>query len=136
MPVAVSYPGVYLEEIASGVHTIVGVSTSVAAFVGAARRGPIAQAYHIFSFSDYERQFGGLDQASELSYAVRQFFLNGGGEAWVARVGANAKSALRTLANATPLAVLDLTATLEGVAGNAIQVNVDYNTRVPASSFN
>lgn len=132
MPVAVSYPGVYLEEIASGVHTIVGVSTSVAAFVGAARRGPIAHAEHIFSFSDYERQFGGLDQASELSYAVRQFFLNGGGEAWVVRVGADAKPALRTLANAT----LDLTAALEGVAGNAIQVNVDYNTRVPASSFN
>ncbi len=136
MPVAVSYPGVYLEEIASGVHTIVGVSTSVGAFVGAAKRGPIGNAEHIFSFSDYERQFGGLDQASELSYAVRQFFLNGGNEAWVVRVGANATRAGKALANTTPVNVLDLTAALDGVAGNAIQVAVDYNTSVPASTFN
>jgi phage tail sheath protein FI len=50
MAVTVSYPGVYIEEIPSGVHTIVGVSTSVAAFVGAAKTGPIGEAQHIFIF--------------------------------------------------------------------------------------
>ena len=35
-----TYPGVYIEERPSGVHTIVGVSTSVTAFVGAAATGP------------------------------------------------------------------------------------------------
>jgi len=29
MPVAVSYPGVYIEEIPSGVRTITGVATSM-----------------------------------------------------------------------------------------------------------
>jgi hypothetical protein len=40
MPATLSYPGVYIEEIPSGVHTITGVATSIAAFVGAALRGP------------------------------------------------------------------------------------------------
>ena len=82
MPSTLTYPGVYVEEIASGVRTITGVSTSVTAFVGSARRGPINQATRMLSFSDFERRFGGLSANSELSYAVRQFFTNGGSEAW------------------------------------------------------
>ena len=39
MPVALTYPGVYVEEIPSGVHTITGVSTSVTAFIGYTQRG-------------------------------------------------------------------------------------------------
>ena len=39
MPVNVSYPGVYIEEIPSGVHTITGVATSIAAFIDAFARG-------------------------------------------------------------------------------------------------
>jgi hypothetical protein len=35
MPVQVTYPGVYIEEIPSGVHAIIGVATSIAAFVDA-----------------------------------------------------------------------------------------------------
>ena len=35
MPVTVNYPGVYIEELPSSVRTIVGVPTSVTAFVGA-----------------------------------------------------------------------------------------------------
>ncbi len=31
--VQVSYPGVYIEEIPSGAHTIAGVATSIAAFI-------------------------------------------------------------------------------------------------------
>jgi phage tail sheath protein FI len=40
MPGQVSYPGVYIEEVSSGVHTIVGVATSIAAFLGRAASGP------------------------------------------------------------------------------------------------
>ena len=40
MPVSVSYPGVYIEEIPSGVRTIANVATSITAFVGKAVRGP------------------------------------------------------------------------------------------------
>ena len=41
MPVPQSYPGVYVREIPSGVRTITGVSTSVTAFAGVAKRGPV-----------------------------------------------------------------------------------------------
>ena len=86
MPVSPTYPGVYIEEIPSGVRTITGVSTSVAAFVDYFKRGPMNTAVQIFSFADFEREFGGLDDKSEASYAIQQFFLNGGTQAWVVRV--------------------------------------------------
>lgn len=86
MPVNPTYPGVYVQEIPSGVHTIVGVSTSVTAFVGHALSGPVNQAIDVLSFADYERNFGGLASYSQMSYAVQQFFLNGGSEAWIVRV--------------------------------------------------
>ena len=40
MPVTPTYPGVYVEEIPSGVRTIVGVATSITAFIGRTSRGP------------------------------------------------------------------------------------------------
>ena len=86
MPVTPTYPGVYVVEIPSGVRTITGVATSVAAFVDYFRRGAVNRAVHIFSIADFEREFGGLDTLSEASYAIQQFFLNGGREAWVVRV--------------------------------------------------
>src|SRR3954452_16904979 len=87
MPIAPTFPGVYIEEIPSGVRTITGVATSIAAFIDNFRRGPLNEAVQIFSFADFEREFGGLDTLSEASYAVQQFFLNGGTEAFVVRVG-------------------------------------------------
>ena len=60
MPVAVSYPGVYIEEIPSGVRTITGVATSIAAFVGWAPNGPTDRAELVLSWSDFARKFGGL----------------------------------------------------------------------------
>ena len=100
MPVTPTYPGVYIEEIPSGVRTIVGVATSIAAFVDFFPHGPLVEAVQIFSFADFEREFGGLDIRSEASYAIQQLFLNGGSEAWVVRVGvslATAEDVLRTL---------------------------------------
>ena len=86
MPVTPTYPGVYVEEIPSGAHTITGVATSIAAFVDFFPKGPLNEATQIFGLSDFERQFGGLDIRSEASYAVQQFFLNGGSDAFVVRV--------------------------------------------------
>jgi uncharacterized protein len=86
MPVSPTYPGVYVEEIPSGVRTITGVATSITAFLGRAKRGPVNQAYTINSFGDYERTFGGLDLNSTMSYAVRDFYLNGGSQAIIVRL--------------------------------------------------
>ncbi len=71
MPVRPTYPGVYIEEIPSGVRTITGVATSITAFVGRAQRGPTNEAITINSFSDFDRIFGGLWLGSALGYAVR-----------------------------------------------------------------
>ena len=90
MPVTPTYPGVYIEEVPSGVHTITGVATSIGAFIDSFTRGPIDTAVQVLSMADFERQFGGLNTLSEGSYAVAQFFLNGGAQAWVVRVGTNA----------------------------------------------
>ncbi|MFI7294501.1 phage tail sheath family protein [Streptomyces sp. NPDC050121] len=86
MPVNVTYPGVYVDEVKSSVRTITGVPTSVAAFVGYAPRGPADRPVHITGWADYEAVFGGLQPKCPMSYAVYQFYLNGGSEAEIVRV--------------------------------------------------
>ena len=86
MPVAVSYPGVYIEEIPSGVRTITGVATSITAFIGRALRGPTDEPITINSNADFERNFGGLWTDSTLGFAVRDFYLNGGSQAIIVRL--------------------------------------------------
>src|SRR6516162_5150164 len=86
MPATLTYPGVYIEELPSGVHTITGVATSIAAFAGWAPQGPVDEAVLVQSWSDFASQFGGLDSRSYLGYAVSQFFANGGQQAYIVRV--------------------------------------------------
>lgn len=86
MPALLTYPGVYIEEIPSGVRTITGVATSITAFLGRALRGPTDEPKTINSFGDFERIFGGLWKESSLGYAVRDFFLNGGNQAIIVRL--------------------------------------------------
>lgn len=86
MPATLSYPGVYIEEIPSGVRTITGVATSITAFIGRAKRGPVNKATTINSLGDFERIFGGLWLDSSLGYAVRDFYLNGGSQAIIVRL--------------------------------------------------
>jgi len=83
---AFTYPGVYIEELSSGVHTIAGVATSIAAFVGWAPQGPVTVATLVQSWSEYQTLFGGLDSRSLLGYAVNQFFANGGQQAYIVRL--------------------------------------------------
>lgn len=95
MTISYTYPGVYIQELPSPVHAITGVATSIAAFVGYTSFGIDNRAQAIFSFADFQRLFGGLDSRSELSYAVQQFYVNGGSQAYVVRVpkdGAQAAS--------------------------------------------
>jgi len=106
MPVAVSYPGVYVEEIPSGVRTITGVATSITAFIGWAPKGPIDHAQLVLSWADFVRQFGGLSANIPLGYAVSQFFLNGGQQAYIIRV---VTSGDKTAANNAAPATLSLT---------------------------
>ena len=85
VPASPTYPGVYIQELQSPVHSITGVATSVAAFVGYTARGIDNRAQAVYSFSDFERLYGGLASNSELGYSVQQFFQNGGSQAYVVR---------------------------------------------------
>ena len=136
MPVQTTYPGVYIEEAPSGVHTIVGVSTSVTAFVGAAGRGPVDMPVRIFSFADYQRTFGPtLDEARPMGHAVAHFFANGGSQAIVVRAaGAGAAAAEVTLQDGPPSPIDVLTLTANGLGtwanragGIGMEVAVTHN---------
>lgn len=127
MPVAPTYPGVYIEEIPSGVRTIVGVATSITAFIGRALRGEVNEPVRIQSFADFERRFGGLWVESTMSYAVQQYFLNGGTDAIIVRVHRNAAKA--TLSLPAGAATLTLEASSEGEWGNNLRAVVDHQTK-------
>lgn len=132
MPVQTSYPGVYVQEVPSGVRTITGVSTSVTAFVGPTKRGPINRAVKIFSYTEFERQFGGISSTSELSYSVKQFFLNGGSVAIIVRLAGNPNAASWDLpGNNIRVEALD-----PGTEGNKIELRINYLTSNPDSTFN
>ncbi len=122
MPVTPTYPGVYIEEIPSGVRTITGVATSITAFIGRARFGPENEAITINSFADFERQFGGLWSLSRLGYAVRDFYLNGGSRAIVVRLQRNATAATLSLPGG-----LDLEAASPGTWGDGLRARVDHD---------
>jgi hypothetical protein len=77
---------VYIEEIPSGVRTITGVPTSITAFLGRTIRGPVDDPVVVNNFGEFESVFGGLGLAYPVSYAVRDFFQNNGGQAIVVRL--------------------------------------------------
>lgn len=80
------HPGVYIEEIPSGVQPIEGVSTSNAAFIGKAEMGPVAKAQLITSVAEFQTRYGDFLIDSYLAHAVFQFFNNGGKKSYVVRV--------------------------------------------------
>jgi Bacteriophage tail sheath protein len=127
MPVTPTYPGVYIEELPSGVHTITAVSTSVTAFAGFTPRGPIETPVTLTSFADFERGFSGLSADSVLSYAVQHFFLNGGSLAIVVRLASGAKYATGTIKAAGSTA-LTVTANNPDTWSDTLRVAIDHNT--------
>jgi phage tail sheath protein FI len=135
MPVVTTYPGVYVQEIPSSLHTIVGVATANTAFVDFFAQGPMGVATQIFSWGDFQTQFGGLDQRSEASYGLWQYYLNGGQVAWVVRVAGGSPAPAQVTLDSTspPQATLTITAANPGLWGENLQYGVDYNTK-PAGS--
>jgi phage tail sheath protein FI len=138
MPVtpALSYPGVYIQEVPSGVRTIIGVPTSMTAFIGRARRGPLNQPTFIENFGGFQRRFGDLWQPSTMSYAVQQYFTNGGGQALIVRV-ADAAASRATLSLPAGGSTLELEAASEGAWGDQLFAAVDHDEHPsPSDDFN
>ncbi|MGQ0444604.1 MAG: phage tail sheath family protein [Beijerinckiaceae bacterium] len=152
MPVRPTFPGVYIEEIPSGVRPIAAVATSTAAFIGTFRKGLNNEAVQLLSIADFEREYGGLERSSEASYAVQQFFLNGGTEAWVVRIGQpeNDEGLTPTTAATGTISDFDGTPVFNFVAGrrirgesaknpgdwgNNLRLEIEHNGTSPTSTF-
>ncbi|MET0714537.1 MAG: phage tail sheath C-terminal domain-containing protein [Mycetocola sp.] len=125
MATTVSYPGVYIQELDSGVRVIPGVPTSITAFVGRARRGPVNTPVRVQGLSEYGRRFGDLWGEAPMGYAVTHFFLNGGSDAIIVRVdnGGTQASADVPADGGTPLT---LEAADPGVWGNQLIATITH----------
>jgi len=144
MPITTTSPGVYVEEVPSGVRTIVGVSTSVAAFVDAFARGPLNEAVQVLNMGDFHSEFGGLLNTSPASHGIQQFFTNGGSNAWVVRTADKAAVAAGIELRDTggrPVLTASAGRRLRGASvadpgawGNNLRIEVDYKTSDPTST--
>lgn len=83
--------GIHVQEEAGSGQSITEAATAVTAFVGRCLRGPVNSPVTISGFNEFQRTFGGLWQPSTLSYAVEQYFENGGRTAIVVRVANGAR---------------------------------------------
>lgn len=133
MPVNPTYPGVYIEELPSPVKTISGVSTSITAFIGIAKKGPIDEPTFVCNYSDYQRKFDGLWKPSHMSYSVYHYFLNGGREALIVRVSKDAKEGKFESDDSNMN--LKLTASSKGTWCEKIEISSNYED-LPSDSNN
>ena len=137
MPVQPTYPGVYVQEVPSGVRTIIGVGTSIAMFIGRAKQGAMNVPVLCLNFSDFDRVFSADYANSDLARAVRLFFQNGGSQCYVMRIADDtAASAGVTLRNEAQVPVLRATAKSAGLVGEGIRLAVTYKGPHPESTFN
>ncbi|HEX9970166.1 MAG TPA: hypothetical protein VGB03_08510, partial [Acidimicrobiales bacterium] len=127
MPTYLS-PGVYVEEVDSGSRPIEGVSTAVAAFVGLAAAGPFNTPTLVTNWTQFTTIFGDFVEGSYLAHAVYGYFMNGGGQAYIVRVGADGEvPAARgelTTGGEQKVGAFRVDALEAGQAGNDISVEV------------
>lgn len=135
MAVTPTYPGVYVQEVPSGVRTIAGVGTSTAVFVGRTQRGPLDEPVRCLDYARFETTFGSEFAGGDLARSVRLFFENGGTECWVVRVAEGAVPAEVVLRNEAGANVLRARARSAGRAGESIRLAVTYAGPNPESEF-
>jgi phage tail sheath protein FI len=137
-------PGVYIDEV-TGPGVIAGVSTSTAAFIGPARRGPLREPVRITSYDDYLRTFAALQPDGTfqpylvagsrrfyLTHAVQGFFTNGGSQAYVVRIGTAAATEW-DVDNQDGKVAFRLQASTEGTDGDGITIKTAAENRTGAS---
>src|SRR5690242_15305182 len=105
------HPGVYIQEISSGVRPIEGVSTSNAALIGRAQMGPLNTAVLVTSPAEFDAAFGTFLVDGFLAHSAFQFFNNGGKKCYIVRVaGVGARPAQITLKDRKSASTLTITA--------------------------
>src|SRR4051794_11633628 len=117
------YPGVYVQEVPSGVRTIIAASTSTLAIVGHFPRGPVGSPVKVTSWNEVVRSFGELDRRFVALYSLQDFFVQGGSYAWVSRVAFERPTL--TLTSVERAMVVEARAT--GLAGNNATVTITTN---------
>ena len=133
-------PGVYVEEVPSGSQPIEGVGTAVAAFVGLSEKGPFNEPTLVTNWTQYQTVFGDFVDGTYLSHAVYGFFQNGGGTAYVVRIGQEggsqpkARAELPSAAQAG-LPAVRVQAASEGPGGNNLRVEVSDATEASEDTF-
>ncbi|MFJ4245038.1 phage tail sheath family protein [Streptomyces iakyrus] len=132
-----SYPGVYVEETSGGVRPLTVASTSTAAFVGLAERGPVS-ATRVTNWTEFQRLYGSFSSEGLLAHSVFQYFNNGGRQCYVVRVTrAEARTASVSLRNRAeePVPGLTFSAMSPGAWGNTLVLSIEDGTEDPGNTF-
>lgn len=132
------HPGVYIEEVSSGVRPIEGVSTSTAAFLGKAELGDIGKAVLVTSLQEFQKKYGSFLNDSFLAHGVYQFFNNGGKTCYIVRIaGTGARAADIALKDrkGSPAKTLTVRAASEGTWGNKLDIVIADGTDDPDNEF-
>ena len=125
--VQVTYPGVYVQEVSSGVRPIAAASTSTPAFVGLTEMGPDNEARRITNWTEFQKYYGSFIKDGYLAESVFQFFNNGGRQCYIVRVTrSDAVTASVTVQNraATPIAGVTFSAKNKGNWGNYLYLQI------------
>ena len=130
------HPGVYVQEIPSGLRPIEGVSTSNAAFIGKAQMGPVSQAKLVTTVQEFENTYGGYLADSSLAHAVHHFFNNGGKKAYIVRVtGAGAFTADISIKDRKGAKTITIRAANPGEWGNKLDIVITDSIVDPGNEF-
>jgi uncharacterized protein len=132
-------PGVYVEEVPSGSQPIEGVGTAVAAFVGLAEKGPFNEPTLVTNWTQFSNGFGGFVESTYLAHAVYGFFQNGGGRAYIVRIGQQSGAQPRAKAELGggqgALSSVKVQAQAEGAGGNGLSVEVSDASEPSEDTF-
>ena len=135
-----TYPGVYVEEVSSGVRPITAASTSTAAFIGQAQKGPIGEPVKIYNYTEFQDQYGDFLTGAYLAHSVLQFFNNGGGSCYIVRVAEGEATADITLTDRhttvlSRLPSLTIAANSPGAWGNGLIIAIADGSNDPDNEF-
>jgi phage tail sheath protein FI len=136
------HPGVYIQEVSSGVRPIEGVSTSTTAFVGKTQKGSIDRAELVTNFTEFQASYGDFLSDSFVAHAALQYFNNGGKRLYVARVTASAAGQGATTASVsiadrqgTPALALQVSALSPGSWANNFSITIGNSSVDPSNQF-
>ncbi len=116
--------GMVVAEAPGADHAITRLPPSACAFIGRTLRGPVQRPVSVHGFAEFQQVFGGLWQPSPMTYAVEQFFENGGRDAIVVRVCNGGRPATITL----PCGRMSLTLAARNPGSReALRASVDYD---------